>query len=311
MAVVVGDVLAQPAPERLDWHEVGAVARQGHEFDLQCRGGLAYRLGAVIGRAVPEQDQRLVGPLGPQPVQDSDGVLAVGASVGPEPHLTLVVEVEAVEGELVGQARRMRGHPEALAAPRPAIAKTGILVNVRLIEVDQPISVLLGTGQQILHLRDEGLSPLRVGPAEQLAGLLPRQLQPVQGAADRLAAAGATERLPHPADQASQGPAWRRVGPGERRRRRGVLGGADDRAEAGLDLGAKGGRPPVRRKVSASGPRALYRCSHSITVCGWRWVRAATCVAQLARVTSRAPGSARGCADAPRWWPTDASPPVF
>ena len=235
-----------------------ATWRQGHEFDLQRGGGLAYRLGAGIGRAVPEQDQWLLGPFGPQPVQDIDGVLAVGAGIGPEPHLTLVVEVEAVEGELVGQARRMRGHPEALAARRPAIAKIGILMDVRLIEVDQPMSVLLGIGQQILHLRDEGLSLLRVGPAKQLAGLLPRQLQAMQGAADRLAAAGATKRRLYPADQTPQGPAWRRVSPGERRRRRGVLGSTDNLAEPGLDRGAKRGRrPPVRRKVSASGPPAL------------------------------------------------------
>lgn len=68
----------------------------------------------------------------------------------------------------------------------------------------------------------------------------------MQGGADRLAAAAATERLAHPADQASQGPARRRIGPGYGRRR-GALGGADNRAEAGLDIGAKGGRPPVRR----------------------------------------------------------------
>src|SRR3982750_1371522 len=198
------------------------------------------------------------GPFGPQPVQDIDGVRAVGASVGPEPHLTLVVEVEAVEGELVGQARRMRGHPEALAARRPAIAEIGILMDVRLIEVDQQMPVLLGIGQQILHLRDEGLSPLRGGPAEQLAGLLPRQLQAVQGAADRLAAAAAAKRRLYPADQTPQGPAWRRVSPGERRRRRGVLGSAGNLAEPGLARGAKRGRrPPVRRKVSASGPPAL------------------------------------------------------
>ena len=74
--------------------------------------------------------------------------------------------------------------------------------------------VLLGTGQQILHLLDKGLSALRVGPAEQLAGLLPRQLQAVQGAADRLAAAAATKPLLPPADQTPQGPAWGRVSPG-------------------------------------------------------------------------------------------------
>ena len=88
------------------------------------------------------------------------------------------------------------------------------MVDVRLIELDQPMSVMLGTGQQILHLRDERFPPLRIGSAEQLAGLLPRQPQAMQGAADRLAAAAATKRLLHPADQAPQGPAWRRVSPG-------------------------------------------------------------------------------------------------
>jgi hypothetical protein len=41
-------------------------------------------------------------------------------------------------------------------------------------------------------------------------------------------------------------------------------------AEAGLDPGAKGGRPPVRRKMSASGPWSLSAGSHPITVWGWR-----------------------------------------
>src|SRR3954469_3545374 len=116
--------------------------------------------------------------------------------------------------------------------------------------------VVLGTSQQILQLREERLPPLRIGAAEQLAGFLPRQLQAVQGTADRLAAAATTKPLLSPADQAPQGPAWRRVSPGERCRRRALLGGADNLAEAGLDLAA-GGRPPVRRKVSASGPCVL------------------------------------------------------
>src|SRR5215217_4153265 len=141
----------------------------------------------------------------------------------------------------------MGGDPEAPAALRPAVAEPGILMDVRFIEVDQQMPAVLGTRQQIPDLLDEGLPPPRGGPAEQLLGLLPRQPQTMEGGADRLAAAGAAERLAHPADQAPQGPAWRRVGPGYRRRRRGVLGGADDLTQAGLDLGAKGGRPPVRR----------------------------------------------------------------
>src|SRR5215212_7475534 len=108
----------------------------------------------------------------------------------------------------------MRADPEALAAHGPAKTEIGILVDVGLVEVDEPMSITLGTSQQILHLLDKGLPPLRIGSAEQLAGLLPGQLQPVQGTPDRLTAAAATKSLHHPVDQAAQGPAWCRINPG-------------------------------------------------------------------------------------------------
>ena len=105
---------------------------------------------------------------------------------------------------------------------------------------------MLGTGQQILDLLDKGLPALRIGPAEQLFGLLPRQSQTMKGGAQRLAAAGPAEPLAHPADQTPQGPARRRIGTGYRRSGGGSLGGTDRLAKTGLDLRAKGGRPPVR-----------------------------------------------------------------
>ena len=94
------------------------------------------------------------------------------------------------------------------------MAEIGVLVDVGLVEVDQPMPITLGISQQILHLLDKGLPPLRIGSAEQLAGLLPGQFQSVQRTPDRLTAAAATESLYHPADQAVQGPARRRVSPG-------------------------------------------------------------------------------------------------
>src|SRR4051812_6525832 len=118
--------------------------------------------------------------------------------------------------------------------------------------------VALGAVQHALELLDERLSSLRIGPAEQLLGLLPRQLEAVQGRADRLATAPQAEVLADPADQAAQRPARRWIGPGSGRRRGRALGGADHLAEFGLATRAKKGRrPPVRRNVSASGPWAL------------------------------------------------------
>ncbi len=166
-------------------------------------------------------------------------MLAVGAGIGPEPHRAFVVEIEAVEGQLVRQTRRVRRNPEAPATLRPAVAEVGILVDVGFVQVDQPMAVALGTGEETLDLFDKGLPALRVGPAEQLFGLLPRQSQAMQGSADRLPAAGPAEPLAHPAGQTAQGPARRWIGSGYRRRYGGALGGTDCLAEAALDLRAK------------------------------------------------------------------------
>src|SRR3982750_4492983 len=115
--------------------------------------------------------------------------------------------------------------------------------------------IALSAGQNILELLDERLSPLRIGSSQQLLGFLPRQLEAVQGRADRLATAPQSEALAHPADQAAQRPARRWIRPGSGRRRGRALGSADRLAEFGCALWAKKGRrPPVRRKVSASGP---------------------------------------------------------
>ena len=118
--------------------------------------------------------------------------------------------------------------------------------------------VALGANQQPLKLFDKGLPPLRIGPSQKLLGILPRQLEAVQGSADRLATAPQPEALAHPANEAAQRPARRWIDPGSGRRRGRALGGADDLAKLGSAVRAKKGRrPPVRRKASASGPWAL------------------------------------------------------
>jgi hypothetical protein len=51
------------------------------------------------------------------------------------------------------------------------------------------VPVALGALQQTVELLDEGLPPLRISSPQKLLGLLPRQLQAVQGGADGLPAA--------------------------------------------------------------------------------------------------------------------------
>src|SRR3954467_8734515 len=67
------------------------------------------------------------------------------------------------------------------------------------------MSIALGALQHALELLDERLSLLRVGPAQQLLGLLPRQLAAVQDHADRLAPAQTAEGPPGPPADSTAG----------------------------------------------------------------------------------------------------------
>ena len=79
----------------------------------------------------------------------------------------------------------------------------------------------------------------------------------MQSGPDGLAADQAPEALAHMGDQAPEGPARGRVAAFYGRSGGSALCLAHDLVEAGLDPGTKGGRPPVRRKARASGPRSL------------------------------------------------------
>src|ERR1044071_3164868 len=104
--------------------------------------------------------------------------------------------------------------------------------------------IALGARQHALELLDERLPPLRVSPAEQLLGFLPRQLEAVQGRADRLTAAEAAEALAHKRHQPLECEAGRRVGAFYGRSGCPALDGADGITKRRCDLRAKGGRPP-------------------------------------------------------------------
>src|SRR5215218_5952498 len=111
-------------------------------------------------------------------------------------------------------------------------------MDVRLVEKDHEMPVALGSREQVSHALDERLPSLRVGASKKLLGLLPRQLEAVQGCSDRLATAHPPEALAHPADQAAQRPAWRGIGPNDGRRRGRALGGADRLAQFGFAASA-------------------------------------------------------------------------
>src|SRR3954465_2115734 len=100
--------------------------------------------------------------------------------------------------------------------------------------------IALSAGQNILELLDERLSPLRIGSSQQLLGFLPRQLEAVQGRADRLATAPQPEALAHPANEAAQRPARRWISANDGRHRGRALSGADRLAQFSFRVRKKG-----------------------------------------------------------------------
>ena len=119
-------------------------------------------------------------------------------------------------------------------------------MDMCLIEIDQVMALIACAVQQRADLGDESRPLTRIGATEQLADLRPRQLEPVQRPADGFTAAAAAKLRLHEASQTPQRPAWLYLGSGERWTGRLMLRGADLITECSGNVGAKGGRPPVR-----------------------------------------------------------------
>jgi hypothetical protein len=119
-------------------------------------------------------------------------------------------------------------------------------MDMGLIKVDEVMALIACTIQQRADLGNESLPLLRVGAAEQLVGLLPRQLEPVQRAADGFAAEAAAKLRLHEANQTPQRPTRLYLRPSGRWAGGLALCGANLLAKRGGNIGAKGGRPPVR-----------------------------------------------------------------
>jgi len=189
----------------------------------------------VVADAVPQHDQRALGELGAQPAQHVDGVLAVAPRVGPHAHLGLVVQVEPVEGALGRQPGRVGAG--ALATRRPAVAEVGILVDVRLVNVDQQVLVAPSSSAS----RSSRNAWRWAGSARPSSFFFHDSFRRCSAAVSRQ-----NRRPKRSSTQCIRRRSVQRRGPlVARRLGRGLLGLLDHAAERGLDLRAKGG--PVRR----------------------------------------------------------------
>src|SRR3954454_2533846 len=117
---------------------------------------------------------------------------------------------------------------------------------MRLIKIDQVMTLIACAAQQRSDPAAETIPLLRVGEAQQFVRLLPRQLEPVQRATDGFAAEAAAQLRLYEVNQTPQRPTWLYRGSGDGRTGRLVLRGANLLAKRGSDIGTKGGRPPLR-----------------------------------------------------------------
>src|SRR3954470_3402181 len=162
---------------------------------------------------------------------------------------------------------------EALATLAPAVAEIDILMDVRLIEIDQRMLLIPGAIQQRANLPNESLPPLGIGTPEQLPGFLPRQIQPPQRRADGFATAPATEPLSHKCHQALERQTRRRIGPGDRWFGRFLLSRADLFTQRGLDSPAKAGAGTgvlIPQRLGTMFIVSVQPIHHSLRVATWR-----------------------------------------
>jgi hypothetical protein len=136
MAMMVRDILPQPAPQRLNGHEVWAITRQRLQGDRQILRQVDDGAGAVIGCAIPHQDHLAGWFLLTQTVQDGEGVLGVGTREVPNLHLPRVVEIDPIETHFCGQPGGLRADPQPLPDRCPTIAQIRFLMDVRFVDRD-------------------------------------------------------------------------------------------------------------------------------------------------------------------------------
>ena len=101
VTVMLGDRFTQPLPKTFNRVEVGAVARERENLEAQLFGIRAHLATAMIGSAIPNEDDLTVG-LG-QPVREllekADGGLTIAFALFPEETgaISKVVSAKAVE----------------------------------------------------------------------------------------------------------------------------------------------------------------------------------------------------------------------
>ena len=176
----------QQGEELLARRAVVAVRAGDHDRDLECSEGLARLIAAMVAAAV-EQKDRVVAPVGVLGVEAADQPVQKGAE---QPRLVALladgevcppVRVDAsCEGQPV--AERLGHVPHGLGGDAPAIPDEGPLVQVGLVDVQDPLAAHHELDQHERELLALVEAADAVGPRRQR--LHPLELQPEVGAHD-------------------------------------------------------------------------------------------------------------------------------
>jgi len=87
------------------WKADRLLAGQRNPLNIQMFRLLTHGTRPVVGCAILERDDLLIEPSRAHALHDIQGVLGMGAFILPNRHLPKVIEVQAIQGGLGGQAR--------------------------------------------------------------------------------------------------------------------------------------------------------------------------------------------------------------
>src|SRR3954468_23668550 len=131
----------------------------------------------MAGGVIPDHHE--LSPQGRPPagytLQEVAGRLAVARAVLPDQALPVAEVIRPVPIEPLGEPRRGAHPPGSLPLRAPGVAIVEVLVEVRLVDVDQRHLVATDAGEQLFEPGDV-LGPLAgLGLAQDLLDLLPAQ----------------------------------------------------------------------------------------------------------------------------------------
>src|SRR5262245_30189347 len=136
---MLGDFFPQPLPKSFNGIEVWTVARQPDQFNPKPLSFCLNKLTAMIGGAIPNNNELLVSFIEPlhQALQKLNRVVTITATFIPNETAALTEIIGTIPIDPLGQSWRMTNPPSRLTRGSPGIATSQVLMDMGFVDIDQ------------------------------------------------------------------------------------------------------------------------------------------------------------------------------